>query len=98
MRPTNGHANDSANIPTTAAQQIGTPASDTNISIPLTPNAAKIKELIASLELPFHPSVIEWRATNTRKGGAPRGPGIPHPHQKAYTDWLNAPFTPAGLT
>src|SRR5260370_15186523 len=98
MRPTNGHANDSANIPTTAAQQIGTPASDTNISIPLTPNAAKIKELIASLELPFHPSVIEWRVTNTSKGGSPRGQVMPYADQRAYTDRLNALFTPAGWT
>ncbi len=71
MTPANGHANDSANIPTTAVQQIAPPASDTNISTALTPNAAKIKELIASLEVPFHPSVIEWRVTNTSKGGSP---------------------------
>ncbi len=65
MSPANGHANDSANIPTTAVQQFAPPASDTNIPTALTPNAAKIKELIANLEVPFHPSVIEWRVTNT---------------------------------
>ena len=55
MSPANGHANDSANIPTTAVQQIAPPASDTNIPTALTPNVAKITELIANLEVPFHP-------------------------------------------
>ena len=64
----------------------------------LTPNASKIKELIASLEVPFHPSVIEWRATNTSKGGSPRGQVVPYADQRAYTDRLNALFTPAGWT
>ena len=74
MSPANGHANDSANIPTTAVQQFAPPASDVNIPTALTPTATKIKELIANLEVPFHPSVIEWRVTNTSKGGSPRGP------------------------
>ena len=82
MSPVNGHANDSANIPTTAVQQMGTPANDTNISTALTPNAAKIKELIANLEVPFYPSVIEWRVTNTSKGGSPRDL-IPSLHVRA---------------
>jgi hypothetical protein len=98
MSPVNGHANDSANIPTTAVQQIAPPASDTNISTALTPNAAKIKELIANLEVPFHPSVIEWRVTNTSKGGSPRGQVMPYADQRAYTDRLNTLVTPAGWT
>lgn len=98
MSPANGHANDSANIPTTAVQQIAPPASDINIPIALTPTAAKIRELIASLEVPFYPSVIERRVTNTSKGGSPRGQVMPYADQRAYTDRLNALFTPAGWT
>jgi hypothetical protein len=75
MTPTNGHANDPANIPTTAVQQFAPPASDTNIPTALTPNAAKIKEVIANLEVPFHPSVIEWRVTNTSKKWIAAWPG-----------------------
>ena len=73
MSPANGHANNSANIPSTAVQQFAPPASDINIPTILTPTAATIKELIASLEVPIHPSVIEWRVTTTSKGGSPRG-------------------------
>src|SRR5258708_3435094 len=98
MSPTNGHANDPANIPTNAVQQLAPPASDTNIPTALTATAAKIKELIANLEIPFHPSVIEWRVTNTSKGGSPRGQVVPYADQRAYTDRLNALFTPAGWT
>jgi hypothetical protein len=78
--------------------QFTPPASETNIPIALTPNAAKIKELIACLEVPFHPSVIEWRVTNTSKVGSPRGQVMPYADQRAYTDRLNALFTPAGWT
>jgi hypothetical protein len=97
MSSANGHANDSANIPTTAVQQFAPPAGDTNIPTALTPTA-KIKELIANLEVPFHPPVIEWRVTNTSKGGPPRGQVMPYADQRAYTDRLNALFTPAGWT
>ena len=85
MSPVNGHANDSANIPTTAVQQIAPPTSDTNIPTALTLTATKIKELIANLEVPFHPSVIEWRVTNTSKGGSPRGQVMPYADQRAVS-------------
>jgi len=98
MTPTNGHANDPANGSTHAVQQFAPPASDTNIPTTLVPNAATIKEMIASLEVPFHPSVIEWRVTNTSKSGSPRGQVMPYADQRAYTDRLNALFTPAGWT
>jgi hypothetical protein len=97
MSPANGHANDSANIPSTAVQQFAPPASDTNIPTALT-STARIKELIANLEVPFHPSVIEWRVTNTSKGGSPRGQVMPYADQRAYTDRLNTLVTPAGWT
>jgi hypothetical protein len=57
-----------------------------------------MNELIASLEVPFHPSVIEWRVMNTSKGGSPRGQVIPYADQRAYTDRLNVLVTPAGWT
>lgn len=98
MSPTNGHANDAANVSASAVEQFAPSASDTNIPIALTPTAAKIRELIASLEVPFHPSVIEWRVTNTSKTGSPRGQVMPYADQRAYTDRLNALFTPAGWT
>jgi hypothetical protein len=41
---------------------------------------------------------FEWRVTNTTKNGKPRGQVIPYADQRAYTDRLNAVFTPAGWT
>jgi hypothetical protein len=98
MSPANGHANDSTNTPTTAEQQFAPPTSDTITPTALTPTAAKIKELIANLEVPFCASVIEWRVTNTSKVGSPRGQVMPYADQRAYTDRLNALFTPVGWT
>jgi hypothetical protein len=97
MSPANGQANEHSNAPSPAVQQFSPPASDTNIPTAPTPNA-KIKELIANLEIPFHPSVIEWRVTNTSKGGSPRGQVMPYADQRAYTDRLNTLVTPAGWT
>jgi len=58
----------------------------------------KVKELVAALEVPFDPSVVEWRVTNTTKEPPYRGQVIPYADQRAYTDRLNALFTPAGWT
>jgi hypothetical protein len=98
MSPANGHANDPANVPTTAVQQFAPPASDINVPTALMPTSTRVKELIANLEVPFHPSVIQWRVTNTSKGGSPRGQVMPYADQRAYTDRLNALFAPAGWT
>src|SRR5258708_5820370 len=57
----------------------------------------KIKVLVAELEVPFVPSVIEWRVTNSTKDKT-RGQVIPYADQRAYTDRLNGLFTPAGWT
>jgi hypothetical protein len=46
---------------------------------------------------PFDPAVIEWRVTNTAQNKT-RGQVIPYADQRAYTDRLNALFTPAGWT
>jgi hypothetical protein len=57
----------------------------------------EIKELVAELEIPFEPAVIEWRVTNTAQGQS-RGQVIPYADQRAYTDRLNGMFSPAGWT
>lgn len=57
----------------------------------------RIKELVAELEIPFDSSVIEWRVTNTAQGQS-RGQVVPYADQRAYTDRLNAMFSPAGWT
>src|ERR1700686_1305473 len=59
----------------------------------------RIKELVAALEVPFDQSQIDWRVMNTTKGQQPaRGQVVPYADQRAYTDRLNALFTPAGWT
>src|SRR6266567_1333549 len=59
----------------------------------------RVKELVAALEVPFDASQIEWRVMNTTKNGQPmRGQVVPYADQRAYTDRLNALFTPAGWT
>ena len=61
-------------------------------------SAEQIKELVAALEVPFDPSQIEWRVMNTTKSQPLRGQVVPYADQRAYTDRLNALFTPAGWT
>src|SRR4029077_18705385 len=97
MTPTNGHASDPVNAHAGTARQFAS-ASEPNISTALTATTASVKDLIANLEVPFHPSVIEWRVTNTSKSGPPRGQVMPYADQRAYTDRLNALLTPAGWT
>ena len=59
----------------------------------------RVREVVAALEVPFDPSQIEWRLMNTTKNGQPtRGQVVPYADQRAYTDRLNALFTPAGWT
>jgi hypothetical protein len=57
----------------------------------------QIKKLVAELEVPFNPSVIEWRVMNITEDGI-RGQLMPYADQRAYTDRLNELFTPAGWT
>ena len=56
-----------------------------------------VQEIVRELEVPFDPSVIEWRVTNTAQNKS-RGQVIPYADQRADTDRLNALFTPAGWT
>src|SRR5216684_912613 len=61
--------------------------------------AERVKELVAALEVPFDSAQIEWRVMNTTKNKQPaRGQVVPYADQRAYTDRLNALFTPAGWT
>ena len=61
--------------------------------------AERVREIVAALEVPFDPSQIEWRVMNTTKGEQrARGQVVPYADQRAYTDRLNALFTPAGWT
>jgi len=61
--------------------------------------AERIKEVVAALEVRFEPEQIEWRVMNTTKNQQPvRGQVVPYADQRAYTDRLNALFTPAGWT
>jgi hypothetical protein len=57
----------------------------------------KIKALVAELEVPFNPSLIEWKVTSTDQDGN-RGLLMPYADPRAYTDRLNEIFTPAGWT
>ena len=61
--------------------------------------AERVRELVAALEVPFDQSQIDWRVMNTTKNQQPpRGQVVPYANQRAYTDRLNALFTPAGWT
>src|SRR5882762_5270850 len=94
MTPPNGHAHKSSPAHVNGAD-------NALVSQPLRPAARltddRIKQIIDDLEVPFDPSVIEWRVTNTAKDKR-RGQVIPYADQRAYTDRLNALITPAGWT
>jgi hypothetical protein len=96
MSPPNGHANGYLG---SSDQNSTPPILSLNANSTTQYTATQIKEFVALLEVPFDPGVIEWRVTNTSKGnGQPRGQVIPYADQRAYTDRLNALFTPAGWT
>jgi hypothetical protein len=89
MSGANGHA-ESAGEPISLPGMLASGASRFS--------AEQIKELVAALEVPFDPSQIEWRVMNTTKSQPLRGQVVPYADQRAYTDRLNALFTPAGWT
>jgi len=92
MSPANGHAQKDR------APASGPPPVSLAPAVLQVP-AERVKELVAALEVPFEPSQIEWRVMNTTKGQQPeRGQVVPYADQRAYTDRLNASFTPAGWT
>jgi hypothetical protein len=60
---------------------------------------AKMRRAVAELEVPFDPELIEWRMMKfEREGGRRKGLLMPYADQRAYSDRLNALFTPAGWT
>jgi len=95
MTPPNGHAENQSPPRVNGADSA-------LAGMPLAPaprfSDDRIKQIVDALEVPFDPSVIEWRVTNTSKNGKPRGQVMPYADQRAYTDRLNALFTPAGWT
>jgi hypothetical protein len=96
MSSPNGHANGSPEI---QDQHSIAPVLSPGWNTATHYTAAQIKELVRLLEVPFEPALIEWRVTNTSKGsGSNRGQVIPYADQRAYTDRLNALFSPAGWT
>ncbi len=93
MSAPNGHAHENP------ASMSGPPPTTICMTTPPQYSADQVKELVSALEVPFDPSQIEWRVTNTTKNQQPvRGQVIPYANQGAYTDRLNALLTPAGWT
>jgi Rad52/22 family double-strand break repair protein len=92
MNPANGHTQKDR------APATGPPPAVPALGVLQVP-AERVKELVAALEVPFEASQIEWRVMNTTKNQLPaRGQVVPYADQRAYTDRLNALFTPAGWT
>jgi hypothetical protein len=91
MTGTNGHAHENA----ASTSFPGATASIVPAAQQLSPE--RVKELVAALEVPFDSFQIEWRVMNTTKNQTPtRGQVVPYADQRAYSDRLNALFTPAG--
>ncbi len=92
MSAPNGHASQDRENTFTSSEMLSGPCV---AHLPV----ERVKELVSALEVPFDPSQIEWRVMNTTKAGQPaRGQVVPYADQRAYTDRLNALFTPAGWT
>jgi hypothetical protein len=64
-----------------------------------TPSPAEldVKKLLLELEVPFSPDQVRWRVTNTTNDKK-RGQIVPYADPRAYTDRLNALFSPQGWT
>src|SRR5208337_3924402 len=69
------------------------PTEDTTTS----PSGLDVTKLLAELEVPFSPDQVRWRVTNTTNDKK-RGQIVPYADSRAYTDRLNALFTPQGWT
>ena len=65
----------------------------------ITPSVAKldVAKVLTELDVPFAPCQVQWRVTNT-SNDKKRGQVIPYADPRAYTDRLNALFTPQGWT
>jgi len=93
MSAPNSHAGNSSTFAVNGSEDLPVPITNGAASL----GADRIAQIIADLAVPFDPSVIEWRVTNTAKDKA-RGQVIPYADLRAYTDRLNALFTPFGWT
>jgi hypothetical protein len=61
------------------------------------PAGLDIQKLLAELEVPFPPDHVHWRVMNT-SNDKKRGQIVPYADPRAYTDRLNALFSPQGWT
>ena len=61
------------------------------------PSGLEVNKLLPELEVPFSPDQVRWRVTNTTNDKK-RGQVVPYADSRAYTDRLNALFTPQGWT
>jgi len=59
--------------------------------------ALDVKKLLADLEVPFPPDQVRWRVTNTTNDKK-SGQIVPYADPRAFTDRLNALFSPQGWT
>jgi hypothetical protein len=69
------------------------PTEDTTRS----PSGLDVNKLLSEIEVPFSPDQVRWRVTNTTNDKR-RGQIVPYADCRAYTDRLNALFTPQGWT
>jgi hypothetical protein len=69
------------------------PTEGTTTSLP----GPDVKRLLLELEVPFPPDQVRWRVTNT-SNDKKRGQIVPYADPRAYTDRLNALFTPQRWT
>ena len=69
------------------------PTQDTTTS----PSGREVNEILSQLEVPFAPDQVQWRVTNTTNDKK-RGQVVPYADPRAYTDRLNALFSPRGWT
>ncbi|HET9281216.1 MAG TPA: Rad52/Rad22 family DNA repair protein [Candidatus Angelobacter sp.] len=94
MSAPNGHAgNSSASKP----NGTGLGSEEVNNEFRSHVTGENLTRFIVELQVPFDPSLIDWRVTNTARDKK-RGQVIPYADQRAYTDRLNGLVTPAGWT
>jgi hypothetical protein len=61
------------------------------------PEGLDIRKVLAELQVPFPPDQVQWRVMNT-SNDKKRGQIVPYADPRAYTDRLNALFSPQGWT
>lgn len=68
-----------------------------NENTPMPAAGPDIKKLLEEIEVPFAPDHVRWRVTNT-SNDKKRGQIVAYADPRAYTDRLNALFSPQGWT